>query len=643
MRSGISIICILSSFISTQSLPALSAPGQYPQSVCNDAADWQPARIVRCQNLDSDLNSTLAASLPVSQLTAAHPSIPADEMKYRSSVVTGNGYGFAVISPAGEMTKFYTHPFRFESPNPDQTKDGPNTPNLVDRLTWNGKTKSSSKPNVSFLNESHILHLKKDGVDQYFFMPFALHHNVLIAMHMVENDKERDLSTTLQPAWHNKVEEEHSEQVVGRPVRLIRFKDVKDRLAIVSLDKDSKSEDDSANLHSDALAFVVYENNDQLQNAVSELDQWQNKQSALDLMNSELKSHEDWRTNTQVHFTSDKEHRLWRQSETILRMAQIREENNDHRYNHGLILASLPEGVWFIPWVRDMAYSLVSLTRMGHLPEAKEGLMAYFNARPMGRWRKETRDLDYQISVTRYYGDGSEESDYSGQQSPNVEFDDWGLALWACSEYWQKTHDKEWLNTKTYRGSVYESMRDFVVHPLLGNLDPYDGGLIVGMDSSLWEEHQQNKKHYASSTMACITGLRGFLPIADAMGDTATVKLVTEKLALMEKGFQSAFVHDGVLRGTVEPSFKNEIDGCVVEAINWNLVTDPDVIKKTIDKMELLKTVSGGYRRMRGKTSYEVQEFLHGQLLSRARSLQTWTRCGSSSHSKSNGRQSVYR
>ena len=408
----------------------------------------------------------------------------------------------------------------------------------MDRLTWSGKTKSSAKPEVSFVSESHILRLKKDGVEQFYFMPFALHHNVLIAMRTVDSDKDRDAST-LQPAWHNKIEEQHSEQIVGRPVRLIRFKDVKDGLAIVSLDRDSKSEDDSANLRSDALAFVVFENNEQLQKAIAELDQWQNKRAARELMDSELKSLESWRADPQVQFASDKERRLWRQSETILRMAQIREENNATRYNHGLILASLPEGVWFIPWVRDMAYSLVSLVRMGHLPEAKEGLMAYFNARPIGRWRKETRDLDYQISVTRYYGDGSEESDYSGQQTPNVEFDDWGLALWACSEYWHKTHDKEWLNTKTYRGSVYESMRDFIVHPLLGNLDPYGDGLIVAMDSSLWEEHQQNKKHYASSTMACINGLRGFLPIAEAMGDRQTVKLVNEKLALMEKAFRA--------------------------------------------------------------------------------------------------------
>jgi GH15 family glucan-1,4-alpha-glucosidase len=187
-----------------------------------------------------------------------------------------------------------------------------------------------------------------------------------------------------------------------------------------------------------------------------------------------------------VNFQSDKERKLWRQSEAVLRMAQIQEQNRPGRLNNGLILASLPDGVWFTPWVRDMSYALIALTRMGHEAEARQGILAWLEARPVGLWRKDTRNLDYQISVTRYYGDGSEEADFSGQKTENCEFDDWGLALWAISEYWQKTHDRSLLSTATYRGTVYDSLRDFVVKPLLGNLDQYGQGLIVAEDSSCW-------------------------------------------------------------------------------------------------------------------------------------------------------------
>src|SRR5205814_6127982 len=72
------------------------------------------------------------------------------------------------------------------------------------------------------------------------------------------------------------------------------------------------------------------------------------------------------------------------------------------------IVASLPDGLWFTPWVRDMAYAVLALIRMGHLGEARAALAAYFNARPTGVMRRETADADYQISVVRYFGRSEE-------------------------------------------------------------------------------------------------------------------------------------------------------------------------------------------------------------------------------------------
>ena len=86
-------------------------------------------------------------------------------------------------------------------------------------------------------------------------------------------------------------------------------------------------------------------------------------------------------------------------------MAQSREPNRPGRNNNGLIVASLPDGVWCTPWVRDMAYAAVALARMGHRDEARAALLAYFNAEPTGKMREQTRGADYQISVVRYFGD----------------------------------------------------------------------------------------------------------------------------------------------------------------------------------------------------------------------------------------------
>ncbi len=66
------------------------------------------------------------------------------------------------------------------------------------------------------------------------------------------------------------------------------------------------------------------------------------------------------------------------------------------------------------------------------------------------------------------------------------------------------------LSTPTYRGPLYQSARDFIVKPLLANMETYEQGEIVAADTSIWEEHQKDKKHFAFSTAAAIVGLRRF-------------------------------------------------------------------------------------------------------------------------------------
>lgn len=75
---------------------------------------------------------------------------------------------------------------------------------------------------------------------------------------------------------------------------------------------------------------------------------------------------------------------------------------------------------------------------------------------------------------------------------------------------------------------------------------------------------------------------------------------------------------DGKLRGTLEPGVKNEVDGAMLSAINWNIVNDPSVIGSSVKAMDRLKMPSGGYRRVTSIIEdpaifeywYERQEFL---------------------------------
>jgi GH15 family glucan-1,4-alpha-glucosidase len=174
------------------------------------------------------------------------------------------------------------------------------------------------------------------------------------------------------------------------------------------------------------------------------------------------------------------------------------------------------------------------------------------------------------------------------------------------------------LGTSTYRGLLYESARDYVVKPLLANLDGYDHGFIVAADTSIWEERQKDKKHFAFSTVAAIVGLRNFAGIAHREGDEATRTDILNHVAQLEQGFNAAFIRYGKLRGTLEEGIKNDIDGALLAIINFGVVTDPDVVQSTVERMELLKVASGGYRRVRSTYTdpsifeywYERQEFV---------------------------------
>ena len=420
--------------------------------------------------------------------------------------------------------------------------------------------------------------------------------------------------------WNHPVLSQKAIRMFGIEMQLLKFNHVQESLLLIPLGpKQNESARSREYLASRlAWALISVESDDELKTTVQEFNRWRNGLTPQALANREIAEVEHWRVKTTVHFESEKERHLWRQSEVMLRIAQSREPNRPGRYNNGLVVASLPDGVWFTPWVRDMAYAAVAFAKMGHQEEARAALLAYFNARPTGKMRAETRGADYQISVVRYFGDGSEEPFFTMEGSTNIEFDNWGLALWVLGDYLRRYNDPALLQISSYRGKVYESARDYVAKSLLANLEKYDDGLIVAADTSIWEERQRDKKHFAFSTAAAIVGLRNFAETARLAGDETTRSAMLDKVAQLQKGFNAAFIRGGKLRGTLEEGVKNDIDGALLAIINFGVVTDPTVVRDTVDRMELLKVRSGGYRRVRCILTdpsiyeywYERQEFL---------------------------------
>jgi hypothetical protein len=529
-----------------------------------------------------------------------------------SPLVTGNGFGFAVVAPeSGIATRFYPHPYSFVRADPaNSLSEGIATANFIKTLGWGGPGRAGI---ADYVEDSHVIRMRRADGRGYFFMPFGFERPALI----IGWEAARRDAAAWRVEWNRPVRSQKVVSAAGVDSRVLRFEGTDEPLLLIPLGRVRSAPADRPLAASPAWALISLENESEAATAIREFVRWRAGLPARELVKREIARFEHWRARPAVHFKDEKERHLWRQSETMLRIAQSREPNRENRHGNGLIVAALPD-VYFTPWVRDMAWATVALARMGHRAEARAALLAYFNAQPTGKMRAGVNDADYQISVVRYFGDGAEEPFFTMEGSTNIEFDSWGEALWALGEYLRKYDDRALLEATTHRGPLYESARDFIAKPLMANTEKYGDGLIVAADTSIWEERQKDRKHFAFSTAMAIVGLREFAAVAQRAGDDAARRQALHQLALLEKGFAAAFIRDGKLHGTLEEGVKNDVDGALIPIINFGVVGDPKVIRDTVQRMRLLKVASGGYRRVRSTYTdpaifeywYEHQEFL---------------------------------
>jgi GH15 family glucan-1,4-alpha-glucosidase len=444
-------------------------------------------------------------------------------------------------------------------------------------------------------------------------MPFGFERPALI----ISLEAPPRSAASWRAEWNRPVRSQRMVSEAEVQARLLRFHGIDEPLLLIPLSSVRMASVDRPLAASSSWAFIALESSSEAAPAIREFLRWRAGLSAQQLAKREIAELEEWRAKPAVHFRDEQERHLWRQSEVMLRIAQSREPNRADRHGNGLIVAALPD-VYSTPWVRDMAWSTVALIRMGHQAEARASLLAYFNAQPTGKMRSEVNGADYQISVVRYWGNGAEEPFFTQEGAINIEYDDWSEVLWVLGEYLRKYNDPALLRAATYRGPLYESARDFIVKPLIANMEKYGDGLVVDADTSIWEEHQKDKKHFAFSTAMAIVGLNEFARVAQLAGDEAARRHAIDTEALLETGFAAAFIREGKLHGTLEPGEKNDIDGALLPIINFGVVRDPELIRETVERMKLLKVRSGGYRRVRSNYTdprifeywYEREEFL---------------------------------
>src|ERR1700722_20005849 len=81
-----------------------------------------------------------------------------------SHLVTGNGFGFAVVSPEnGTVTRFYAHPYSFVRPDSrNPLGEGIETANFIQEIGWGDEARKDAS--AEYENDSHVIHIRRsDG------------------------------------------------------------------------------------------------------------------------------------------------------------------------------------------------------------------------------------------------------------------------------------------------------------------------------------------------------------------------------------------------------------------------------------------------------------------------------------------------
>ncbi|MBK7864095.1 MAG: glycosyl hydrolase [Archangiaceae bacterium] len=144
----------------------------------------------------------------------------------------------------------------------------------------------------------------------------------------------------------------------------------------------------------------------------------------------------------------------------------------------GQVLAALPPAEWTYAWVRDGAYALAAMAQVGLVDEAKRGVQF-------------VADASQTPSLTRYTGFGTPEQDWN-DFGPNVEYDGWGLTLWAMRK----------AGVTEGHAALADALSQLI--------DPTTG--LMKKDSSIWETHTRGRER--TWTYTNLTAVRGLCDAA---------------------------------------------------------------------------------------------------------------------------------
>ena len=586
-------------------------------------------------------------------------------------LVTGNGYGFQVFDTTANAIKQYLErPYRYLAQNPTNPDgEGIIRRNLVfdtyfgiqvgSQAAWLG---GRAPDQVGYVNESNMIRsaVAVDGVEteSFFVAPFGYAGNGMVMLLKVTNTSATPQTVTAYSIHNFKMGTASDPDAPGADGESIAY-DAASQSAtetgpgggtmiyapiggvdVSSCDNNAYNSvaagtgltqtptcagtdiknafaKNLGTLAPNATAWwgvaVLFDSTSNVSATRSAWSTFLNGRAPDVLYNDVLAEFESYRT-PPVPGLSPTELAIWRQSEAVLRMGQILEPYTDspRMHNTGMILASLPPGEWHTGWVRDATYAINALARTGHGAQAKAALEFFLDA-DAGLFGSYVNNVPYRVSVVRYFGDGQEEADYSGQPTRNIEIDGWGLFLWAARTYVDATGDVAWLAATTKKGDVvYDAIKNGVAEALAANLE-VTGDPIA--DASIWEVHWGNRQHFLYTAAASARGFCDMATLARRAGHMEDIQHYKDLASQALSSIKANFIdHQSVLGGSLEKlaSGANYHDGSTIESVTWSLLdpTDP-IAQATMQGMSYLMTPAGGYKRVEGSNDqYDTDEWI---------------------------------
>jgi GH15 family glucan-1,4-alpha-glucosidase len=299
------------------------------------------------------------------------------------------------------------------------------------------------------------------------------------------------------------------------------------------------------------------------------------------------------------------------QSVTVFKMSQV-SDYEVFPYSHGQVMAALRPGLWHNAWVRDGCFTIQAMTRLGMFGEARKALEFMLNA-PSGRYKdyiyKDGKNygpgVDYQVSLTRYFGNGKEECDYN-EYGPNIEFDDFGLFLTAFSDFVERSGDTDFL--KKWEGLVSAKVAD----PIIAIIDTDS---LIRADSGPWEHHLQMPRKYTFTTGVCARGLELY-GLLLRHNNFEAEKYLTAALKLKAGLTRYMLTDNRYFRGNSTDTLKSSreyYDAGSFEIFANGLFAGKELLNSHVEEYDKYLRIKGerdGYIRLNTDDPYENQEWV---------------------------------